>query len=378
MEEIEEVSNNIFDYATKELSQDAFICWLFSWINHKKENEDLYNVAHKFLEYIFDNNPTTKKLKIRDFEIENIKRQEKNCDILIILKNGYYIIIEDKIYSGEHEAGTTGEKQLEAYKQKIYDDYINKDDKLTKDKIITVFYKIFDYDKDFVGGDVKLNREDILKIMYKDIDNNIYMDYKNRLIKMQSLIKNINNIPVIKWQKIPELVHYFYEHENTFKAKANKGERNSSIGNTRGSIYINWNYREIDAKKMFNTTMDFERVHLALNINYECINIFVKALEGIYIDDKGKIVGKGIKIYDKNERIEIQEKLKQIFEKELKIECCEKHELRKGSISFRLLTIDIAKLFNKEKDEVCISDLEDAIEKVTKIYNKIIEMKEIG
>ena len=35
---MEKVSTNLFDYATSELSQDAFICWLVSWINHKEEN----------------------------------------------------------------------------------------------------------------------------------------------------------------------------------------------------------------------------------------------------------------------------------------------------------------------------------------------------
>ena len=38
------MENNIFKYATKELSQDAFICWLVEWINHKEENSELYEV----------------------------------------------------------------------------------------------------------------------------------------------------------------------------------------------------------------------------------------------------------------------------------------------------------------------------------------------
>ena len=30
--------NNIFDFATSELSQDAFICWLCNWVNFDDNN----------------------------------------------------------------------------------------------------------------------------------------------------------------------------------------------------------------------------------------------------------------------------------------------------------------------------------------------------
>ena len=35
--------NNIFTFATGELSQDAFICWCLNWINYP--NEILYPMA---------------------------------------------------------------------------------------------------------------------------------------------------------------------------------------------------------------------------------------------------------------------------------------------------------------------------------------------
>lgn len=42
------MENNIFKYATKELSQDAFICWLVEWINHKEES---YAKVKNFVDY---------------------------------------------------------------------------------------------------------------------------------------------------------------------------------------------------------------------------------------------------------------------------------------------------------------------------------------
>jgi hypothetical protein len=42
---------NLFDFATRELSQDAFICWLASWANpaFKEQNETLHATATAFL-----------------------------------------------------------------------------------------------------------------------------------------------------------------------------------------------------------------------------------------------------------------------------------------------------------------------------------------
>ena len=369
-----EISTNIFDYATKELSQDAFICWLASWINHKNENQDLYNVAYNFFKFIFDNNENTKKknMNISDLQIiENgISRQEKHCDILIKLNNGYYIIIEDKISSKGHNSGKTGENQLKVYKKNIKDQYDIEDE----NKIITVFYKILDYDKKFEIGEVKIAREDILKeIMDKDIDNDIYMNYKNRLKKLQKSIENIKKIPIKDWQKdYPELIYYLYENEKLFKQINERGERESYISNTGGSIYINWDFREIDLKKRLNVNMDFGRIHLALNINYGSSSIFVKAIEGEYVDENGKIIGKGISNYNRKDRIEIQDNLQKFFEKRLG-SCCENHQLRKAKKYFRLLTIDIAKVCNKKSEKLLISDLQHTIKKVTKIFEELID-----
>lgn len=37
------MKNNLFSFATSELSQDAFICWCLNWINYP--NENLYSMA---------------------------------------------------------------------------------------------------------------------------------------------------------------------------------------------------------------------------------------------------------------------------------------------------------------------------------------------
>ena len=173
--------------------------------NNKEGNEELYNVAHDFFKFIFGK----KGIKEKNFEIvEPISKQEKHSDILIKLNNGYFIIIEDKTYSDEHESGKSGEKQLEEYKKSIADKY-NKEIA----KIITVYYKIFDYDENFVNADVTITRQDILNLLNKNIKNSIYQDYKDRIDNIENRISEIGKIPIVEWNNRKELIYYFYCNE---------------------------------------------------------------------------------------------------------------------------------------------------------------------
>ena len=143
------MKNNLFSFATSELSQDAFICWCLNWINYP--NESLYPMAKD----IFSN-----LLEEKDLENERIEilRQYKKIDVLVILKNSKKVfLIEDKTYTFEH-------KQIQKYKEEI-----EKDPKIKENTIKTVYFKTgfwFSYD-DLVSADIKIDREDFLKIIKK-------------------------------------------------------------------------------------------------------------------------------------------------------------------------------------------------------------------
>ena len=67
--------NNMFKYATKELSQDAFICWLVNYIN--TDEEEYKEVAKDFIELIADKIGNVKfKEYIKDLnkEITNVRK----------------------------------------------------------------------------------------------------------------------------------------------------------------------------------------------------------------------------------------------------------------------------------------------------------------
>ena len=39
------MKNNLFNFATSELSQDGFICWCLNWINYS--NEDFFKFTRR-------------------------------------------------------------------------------------------------------------------------------------------------------------------------------------------------------------------------------------------------------------------------------------------------------------------------------------------
>lgn len=85
--------NNIFNFATKELSQDAFLCWCLNWYNEPEA--PLFPLA-KDLMALFGEVDLPDKLSLK------IYQQWKKIDILLILPEvNRVLIIEDKISAQE-------------------------------------------------------------------------------------------------------------------------------------------------------------------------------------------------------------------------------------------------------------------------------------
>ena len=82
---------NIFKYATKELSQDAFIFWLLDHANPKYENvnQALKNCALSLISEFFKLENKKIPEKIEQF---SLSKQYKNIDILLKIKNFSIII----------------------------------------------------------------------------------------------------------------------------------------------------------------------------------------------------------------------------------------------------------------------------------------------
>ena len=92
---------NLFDYATSELSQDAFICWLLKWSNPEyiEVSKELHLCGTEIIKTFFNKHNVEFPQTIESVEVF---KQNKNIDVLCIVNSIYPIIIEDKTTTVEH------------------------------------------------------------------------------------------------------------------------------------------------------------------------------------------------------------------------------------------------------------------------------------
>lgn len=74
---------NLFEFATSELSQDAFIAWLLDWANPSYKSEDfrLHQIAFRFVKLLLE--------KTNSFEVKSVKveRQWNNIDVVATIND---------------------------------------------------------------------------------------------------------------------------------------------------------------------------------------------------------------------------------------------------------------------------------------------------
>lgn len=102
--------NNIFRYATKELSQDAFLCWSINWLTEPSDHP-LYPYGKAMLDLFLGEN---KQAEYYDVEVRS---QYEKIDVLVLFKdtlgNVHALIIENKTNTSEHG------NQMLRYREKL-------------------------------------------------------------------------------------------------------------------------------------------------------------------------------------------------------------------------------------------------------------------
>lgn len=134
---------NLFDYATKELSQDAFLRWFLS----NYDDDQIGPIVADFISYFSknqDGNRTPLNLNAKDIKKIETKSQVNNIDVSVDIwsdsfKGHRTIVIEDKTYSEEHN-------QLKKYNTKIAS-WEYEEELTPAECVYKVFYKIHAIDK---------------------------------------------------------------------------------------------------------------------------------------------------------------------------------------------------------------------------------------
>lgn len=168
--------NNIFDFAPKELVQDAFLCWCF---NFDKTNNILEkNFSHNLAQEIYNYCGGTEKLSIKKIIPLTQQRASKIdvlVEILLVDDKKIYLIFENKLDTSHHSNQLV--RHIEA---------MEGEDESEKKYIYFKIGNIYDEDKDLPKEYILIDRKAILNIFDKiKIKNEIFDSYYNFLLNIE-------------------------------------------------------------------------------------------------------------------------------------------------------------------------------------------------
>lgn len=220
---------NLFDYATKELSQDAFLRWLFE--NHNCENESVKKACRKLFDSFTENKFQNKTI----IELTTVA-QWKKIDVSVWFKvdgEEYLIVIEDKTGSGIHDDQLT--KYYEEiqnhneYWKKRGEDYRTERYLKNEKNIFKVFYKtniIDQWERDNAEESGWKNIYDINSIytLFSNIDTDnevlgYYIDYIKKIHSAAKREENPSEWNLISW-------HSFFNDYHPLDCISDKKEIN--------------------------------------------------------------------------------------------------------------------------------------------------------
>lgn len=181
---------NIFEWATSELSQDAFFAWLIQWADDKYRqfDESLHIVAKNFLSLLIGEKDSS--------FIHNVSvgRQWENIDIWVEVNEDIAIAIEDKVYTNIHD------DQLKRYKYTVEKWYKGK-----RDKLFFSYVKTGNESKATLSYVVSshyryISREQIISCLSNYSGNNdIIIDFQEHLLQIERETQSWKQLPVAKW-----------------------------------------------------------------------------------------------------------------------------------------------------------------------------------
>jgi hypothetical protein len=183
---------NLFSFATKELSQDAFIAWFLQWASPECQKHDAFlsDCARRFL---------TKLLSLQmepPLEITMVKagRQWEGIDVWAEINGKYLLIIEDKTFTGEHS------NQLQTYRARATAWCAKNSFQLVCVYLKTGSESASILEKVKLQGFAVFGRRDFLDILNDlRVTNHIFTDFKQHLQALENAENQFLKKPIKDW-----------------------------------------------------------------------------------------------------------------------------------------------------------------------------------
>ncbi len=222
-------TKNLFSYATKELSQDAFLRWLFeNWNSNEKDVKETSQIVLKSL----------LNREIVSGDITKIKTysQVNSIDIVVdcwIDDIKHIIIVEDKTYSGPHDDQLKKYKEVVSkWKQRCVIKYIYYKTSLISDEELSQIDK-----QGWEIYDIRRIHSIFSTLRVSPI-NNILSDYVEHICTLYKELTQILPNDVSKW-KLNHWMNFYYHNNLKIPEKIDFG-----CSNYRGLyIYLVFNKR---------------------------------------------------------------------------------------------------------------------------------------
>ncbi len=184
---------NLFDYATSELSQDAFFAWLIAWADKAYSGTEMHICGRTFLDTVLLGG--TGKSLPNECRVE-LQRQHKNIDIFCRVNHDLAIVIEDKIGSNAHSG------QLARYREAILAEGY------AEDKVVCIFLKTHDQ-SDFseiekegyriIGREKLLDFFRLPQTQEAMRENAILADFSENLARLDESVESYRTKPLDAW-----------------------------------------------------------------------------------------------------------------------------------------------------------------------------------
>lgn len=190
---------NIFDFATSELTQDAFLIWFLRWSEpiYKDIDPSLHECSMLFINKLLNFDGS---FKVKTIEVV---KQFNYIDVFCVINEEYAIIIEDKINASEH--GNQMTRYSKAIESSLKYQHLQK---------YCIYFKTGNERQQNIdaiknkylkenGNNWHFNvfkRQDMIEVLNSYLGKNeILMDYRDKIIKIEKAFLDYLNLPVSKW-----------------------------------------------------------------------------------------------------------------------------------------------------------------------------------
>ena len=237
MEENHQITTpNLFEFATKELSQDAFLCWLLSWADCRLADVDpgLHEMGRHFLKSIARKCGRDIPVEVPDVHVE-VQKQYKSIDVLAKISLGttkYVLAIEDKTHT------TMLGDQLCRYRSTVEKDFSDRER-------LFVYFKTGAISQAAVAekaGYTVYSRKDFLEVLGSNpnnFKNSILRDFHEHLSVWDRRFEAYRRKPVSEWVKDDWAWEGFLSHLQSEMSSKNGIEADWSYqANQSGGEYV--------------------------------------------------------------------------------------------------------------------------------------------